>query len=346
MNPAVTAAATSRARRTDARCESPRRRLEPEEVHEVRRQQDEAARVDGGDHPPQERQAEVHRHAPVLGDAVAQLVVVEGAGLLDDRPSAVDEQRDRVGDDAERVGQREPGIAQQLVGRRRGRRRSGVIVAAVSYGLTPTKRTSSPTSACDGGEVGQLAGARRARRVPQVDDHRPAVGGAQVDRRRRRRSRSVDGRQPVGGQRRVGRRARLDVLAGLGRARTVVVGAAVAGDEPAPDDGADRDHDAAASDQPRGTPAGGGGPAQPRGRGYRRPPPSRRVAGGGPGTARPPPRSASGDASPRRRARRRRARGGGASAGGRTGACSSRCGRLAAARRPRRPTAPRAPGRR
>ena len=85
---------------------------------------------------------------PQLRDALAQLVAVDRRRSQSRIvPSAATKQRDRVGDDAERLGRTRPvGIPQQLVVTPRSAA-NVVIVAAVSHGLTPTKRTSSPSSA-------------------------------------------------------------------------------------------------------------------------------------------------------------------------------------------------------
>ena len=100
---------TSSARRTDARCESASRRLEAEEVHEVGRQQHEAARVDGATMPRRNDRPRftTPRHQCSAMRAAARLV--DRAGPVDDLAVGVDEQRHRVGDDPELVGEVEAG---------------------------------------------------------------------------------------------------------------------------------------------------------------------------------------------------------------------------------------------
>ena len=155
-----------------------------------------------------------------------------------------------IGDDAERVGERE------LAGRAAARSRRPRSAANCVISVERVERVDADEAhlrrrarRATAAKSASSAGARRAGRVPEVDDHRPAVG-ASVDRAdRRRRSRSTAGSWSVG-ERRVGRRARLDVLAGLvehgvgrRRRRTRRCGSRSTAPTTADDDGRDEHHE-------------------------------------------------------------------------------------------------------
>ena len=210
---------------------------------------------------------------------------LDRTGRVDDRAVGGDEQRDRVGDDVERVGRatrRDRAAARTSTPRSAANR---VIVVDRVERVDADEAHLVADLGVDGGEVGQLRAHGGARRVPQVDDHRPAVGGAarRADRRRRlERQRRAGGRSAAAGS-----SAPPGSTYSPGSSSTAS-GAALARRPAAPHHGADgADDDGGGEHEQRGT-----GPSQPHQEATERRPGSRatrrrRPRAGRPGVAGP-----------------------------------------------------------
>ena len=214
--------------------------LHAEEEHQVRRQEDEPARVDRRHHATQEGQPEdvgVDRrgdHASNSSTWWRRSDSLSAPGLGDDLPVGGDEQRHGKLGDPQRIAERALVIHQQLVV-------DPPLLGKALHVLDVVERVDADESnlisevGLDGGEVGQFTGTRRTRRVPEVDDHRPPVG-TQDGRG------SVDGHQLDLGEhgtvvRRI-RHRRIDVLPGFVEADDV----AVVGNRAAPHQRRGADH--------------------------------------------------------------------------------------------------------
>ena len=143
--------------------------LHAEEVHEVRRQQHEAARVDRGEQAGGERGRQPSRRGAITATCVlissSSLSAVEHAGLFHDRSVGVDEQGLRPGGDADRRGR----------ARRSGRSSS-------SY-CTPLSRAnaSSVVRRRQASRSRRSAPGRRARRARQRTPGSSFLHGAHVE---------------------------------------------------------------------------------------------------------------------------------------------------------------------